>query len=213
MGKSAKLKEEVATLEAELAGLAKSQAEMDKLRAEGKAAFEESSAELEKGLSGIKAALKVLNEYYAKEDKSHDAADGAGSGIISLLEVCEADFSKKLAQVRRRIEVGSFWRPGRTRCCFGVLGEDQEEVHCRGRDVRRSRGPQGGRDHWPQASLGHLGERDCACAVFPQAQEFPRRLASVSPALLSLRETNGGYTKRCSQGSYGADRNMLVVDV
>merc|ERR1712194_625292 len=39
--KSAKLKEEVATLEAELAGLAKSQAEMDKLRAEEKAAFEE----------------------------------------------------------------------------------------------------------------------------------------------------------------------------
>merc|ERR1712238_408977 len=72
--KSAKLKEEMAT-------------------------FEESSAELEKGLSGIKAALKVLNEYYAKEDKSHDAADGAGSGIISLLEVCEADFSKNLAQV------------------------------------------------------------------------------------------------------------------
>merc|ERR1712194_280937 len=97
--KSAKLKEEVATLEAELAGLAKSQAEMDKLRAEEKAAFEESSAELEKGLSGIKAALKVLNEYYAKEDKSHDAADGAGSGVISLLEVCEADFSKNLAQV------------------------------------------------------------------------------------------------------------------
>merc|ERR1712194_882969 len=79
--KSAKLKEEVATLEAELAGLAKSQAEMDKLRAEEK------------------AALEVLNEYYAKEDKSHDAADGAGSGIISLLEVCEADFSKNLAQV------------------------------------------------------------------------------------------------------------------
>merc|ERR1711935_336471 len=87
--KSAKLKEEVAT----------SEAEMDKLRAEEKAAFEESSAELQKGLSGIKAALKVLNEYYAKEDKSHDAADGAGSGIISLLEVCEADFSKNLAQV------------------------------------------------------------------------------------------------------------------
>merc|ERR1712194_973781 len=97
--KSAKLKEEVATWEAELASLAKSQAEMDKLRAEEKAAFEESSAELEKGISGIKAALKVLNEYYAKEDKSHDAADGAGNGIISLLEVCEADFSKNLAQV------------------------------------------------------------------------------------------------------------------
>merc|ERR1719401_2690768 len=97
--KSAKLKEEVATLESELSKLAKSQAEMDKLRSEDKAANGETKAELEKGLAGIKAALKVLNEYYAKEDKAHDAADGAGNGIISLLEVCEADFSKNLAQV------------------------------------------------------------------------------------------------------------------
>jgi len=97
--KSAKLKADVATLEDELSKLAKAQAEMDKLRGEEKAAFEASKAELEKGLNGIKAALKVLNEYYAKEDKAHDAADGAGSGIISLLEVCEADFSKNLAQI------------------------------------------------------------------------------------------------------------------
>merc|ERR1712194_603087 len=97
--KSAKLKADVATLENELSKLAKSQAEMDKLRGEEKAAFEESKAVLEKGLSGIKAALKVLNEYYATEDKAHDAADGAGNGIISLLEVCEADFSKNLAQI------------------------------------------------------------------------------------------------------------------
>merc|ERR1712194_625639 len=55
-------------------------------------------AELEKGLTGIKTALKVLNEYYTK-DKAHDSADGASSGIVGLLEVCEADFSKNLAQV------------------------------------------------------------------------------------------------------------------
>merc|ERR1719390_229950 len=97
--RSAKLKEEVATLQAELSALAKAQAEMDKLRAEQKAAFDKNSAEMEKGVKGVQLALKVLNEYYAKADKAHGSADGAGSGIIGLLEVCEADFSKGLAEM------------------------------------------------------------------------------------------------------------------
>jgi len=96
---SAKLKGEVATLQKELAALARAQAEMDKLRAEEKAAFDTNSAEMSKGVEGIKLALKVLNEYYAKSDKSHGSADGAGSGIIGLLEVCESDFSKGLAEM------------------------------------------------------------------------------------------------------------------
>merc|ERR1719230_1067758 len=98
--KSAKLKEEVATLQKELAALVKEQAEMDKIRAEEKEAFETNSAEMEKGLNGVKLALKVLNEYYAKADKAHDAADGASTGIIGLLEVCESDFSKGLAEMK-----------------------------------------------------------------------------------------------------------------
>merc|ERR1719409_1231870 len=97
--KSAKLKEEVATLQKELSALAKAQAEMDKLRAEEKAAFDTNSAEMKKGVEGVKLALKVLNEYYAKADKAHSSADGAGSGIIGLLEVCESDFSKDLAEM------------------------------------------------------------------------------------------------------------------
>jgi len=97
--KSAKLKAEVATLQEELAALAKAQAEMDKLRAEEKAAFDKNSAEMEKGIEGVKLALKVLNDYYAKSDKSHSSADGAGGGIIGLLEVCESDFSKGLAEM------------------------------------------------------------------------------------------------------------------
>merc|ERR1740115_406958 len=96
--KSAKLKQEVATLQKELAALARAQAEMDKLRAEEKAAFDTNSAEMKKGVEGIQLALKVLNDYYAK-DKSHASADGAGSGIIGLLEVCESDFSKGLAEM------------------------------------------------------------------------------------------------------------------
>merc|ERR1719272_1161447 len=79
--RSAKLKEEVAVLQKELAAVAGAQAEMDKLRAEEKGAFDKNSAEMEKGVNGIKMALKVLNEYYAK-DKAHASADGAGSGII-----------------------------------------------------------------------------------------------------------------------------------
>merc|ERR1719223_699733 len=96
---SGKLKAEVATLQKELAALAKAQAEMDKLRAEEKAAFDTNSAEMAKGVKGNQLALKVLNDYYAKDDKSHSSADGAGSGIVGLLEVCESDFSKGLAEM------------------------------------------------------------------------------------------------------------------
>ena len=61
--------------------------------------FEKSSAETEKALEGVKMALKVLNEYYSKADKAHSAADGASTGIIGLLEVCESDFSKSLTEM------------------------------------------------------------------------------------------------------------------
>jgi hypothetical protein len=97
--KSDKLKEEVAELEKELAALAKSQAEMDKLRGEEHAAFETNSAEMSEGIEGVKLALKVLTEYYAKDDKDHEAAEGAGHGIIGLLEVVESDFTKGLAEM------------------------------------------------------------------------------------------------------------------
>jgi len=97
--KSAQLKEEVATLQSDLSKLAKAQAEMDQLRQNEAATFAESKAELEKGIAGLKAALKVLSEYYSGDGKAHAAAEGAAGGIISLLEVAEADFSKNLAEI------------------------------------------------------------------------------------------------------------------
>jgi len=97
--KSTQLKDEVAALQSQLAQLAKSQADMNSIRESEKASFAESKAVLEKGLAGVKAALKILTEYYAQDGKAHDAADGAAGGIISLLEVVEADFSKNLAQI------------------------------------------------------------------------------------------------------------------
>merc|ERR1719482_2356493 len=96
---AAKLREEVAILTKELADLEASQAEMDKVRAEEKALYDKNKPEMEQGLEGIKLALKVLREYYAKEDKGHEAAEGAGGGIIGMLEVIESDFSKGLAEM------------------------------------------------------------------------------------------------------------------
>merc|ERR1719502_1568347 len=96
---SAKLKSESAELQRELAALIKGQAEMDKLRMQEKAIYDESKPELEMGLNGVKLALKVLREYYSKDDKAHDSADGAASGIIGLLEVVESDFAKSLAEM------------------------------------------------------------------------------------------------------------------
>merc|ERR1719326_2785103 len=104
---SAKLKEEVATLQQELASMAKAKAEADKLRAEENAAYTKNSAEMKLGIEGVKKALSVLKEYYAKADKSHSASEGAGSGIIGLLEVAESDFTKGLTEMTAQEETAA----------------------------------------------------------------------------------------------------------
>jgi len=96
---SAKLKEEVATLQKELADLAARTQEMDNIRAEEKAVYEKNRPEMEAGLKGVKLALKILNEYYAKSDKSHSSSSGGASGIVGLLEVVESDFTKGLTEM------------------------------------------------------------------------------------------------------------------
>jgi hypothetical protein len=97
--RSAQLKEQIASLQKALADLAKSAAEMTKMREEEKAIYAKSKADTEAGLEGVKAALKILREYYAQGSKSHATADGAATGIVGLLEVVESDFSKGLAEM------------------------------------------------------------------------------------------------------------------
>jgi hypothetical protein len=115
---SARLKEEVKELQAELAALAKSQAEMDKIRGEERAAYVDAKADLELGLGGVRRAIDALKEYYGGAaaaalvqsgegdgdvmqqpplPEKHEKASGAGGGIIDILEVVEADFAKNLA--------------------------------------------------------------------------------------------------------------------
>merc|ERR1712217_169772 len=96
--RSKQLKEEIADLNKALAELVKAGAEMDQMRKQENKDFKSNNAVMEQGLEGVKLALKVLRDYYAK-DKSHDAAEGAGANIIGLLEVVESDFTKGLAEM------------------------------------------------------------------------------------------------------------------
>jgi chromosome segregation ATPase len=92
--RSKQLKEQVAELSKSLTDLATSRAEMTKLRQEERAAYVTNKADLEQGIEGVKLALQALRDYYAKKDAT--SAQGAGTTIIGLLEVCESDFIKGL---------------------------------------------------------------------------------------------------------------------
>merc|ERR550514_535145 len=107
---SAKRKSEVKELQAELAALAKEQSDMDRIRAEENSDYLQAKKDLELALSGVQKALTVLRDYYgaasasfleeeqpAKPEK-HSKSTGAGQSIISILEVCEDDFSSNLAK-------------------------------------------------------------------------------------------------------------------
>lgn len=97
--KSANLKEQVTALQKSLAQIASSQAEMNKMRQEETAMYKSNSKEMELGIEGVKKALEVLRNYYASDGKNHGAADGSGASVIGLLEVCESDFTKGLAEM------------------------------------------------------------------------------------------------------------------
>jgi len=96
--KASMLKEQVAVLQKQLAALARSNGEMDAIRAEESAEFRANKAEMEDGIKGIQMALKVLRDYYA-QDSAHGSAQGAGGGIVGMLEVVESDFTKGLAEM------------------------------------------------------------------------------------------------------------------
>jgi cell division protein FtsB len=118
--RSASLKAEVKTLQGELAALAKSQAEMDSIRAETHSDYVQAKSDLESGLEGVRKALSMLREYYGSAAAAasalvqssaafdaymqqpaapviHSKATGAGDSIIGILEVVESDFAKNLA--------------------------------------------------------------------------------------------------------------------
>lgn len=105
----AKLKEQVAELQQALSNIAKSQKEMDGMRADEHEEYTKAKADFEQGITGIQLALKVLREYYQKQGASlvqqpavgvHGKSTDSASGIISILEVAESDFARSLAETQ-----------------------------------------------------------------------------------------------------------------
>merc|ERR1719343_450468 len=118
--KSSSLKSDVSELQEELATLAKEEAEMIKIRQEAHATYVQAKADYEQGLTGVRKALVLLRDYYAKAEESaflqggigrpsalmqqpakpetHEGATGSGTSIIGVLEVVESDFATNLAK-------------------------------------------------------------------------------------------------------------------
>merc|ERR1711920_61024 len=109
--KSAQLKGQVKVLEEELAALARTQAEMDRIRSETHADYAVAKADLELGLAGVRKALSTLRDYYGgaasmmqdevrqpAAPEIHSKSAGAGGSIIDILEVVESDFATNLAK-------------------------------------------------------------------------------------------------------------------
>jgi len=97
----------VKDLQAQLAALAKQQAEMDAIRQEENAAFVKAKADLELGLEGVRKALVLLKNYYGgsaalvqqpAKPEIFKKSTGAGSSIVGILEVIESDFATELAK-------------------------------------------------------------------------------------------------------------------
>jgi len=104
----AKLRENIAELQGDLASIAKSQQDMDAMRAREHEEFVKAEKDFSQGLEGVRLALKVLRDYYNKQGSfvqqpgvgTHGAATDSASGIIGLLEVAEGDFARSLAEAR-----------------------------------------------------------------------------------------------------------------
>jgi len=112
----AKLNQQRTELLSEIKGGEVSQGEMDELRQEEHQTYKKVTKELKEGLAGVHTALKVLRDFYSQNDEESasliqdmgasmetrsqtaNAGSGGGTAIIGLLEVCESDFSKGLAE-------------------------------------------------------------------------------------------------------------------
>merc|ERR1719160_1819499 len=102
----AKLKEQISTLNMEIAEIDSGMKEATDLRTKEKTEFDASSAEYKQSADAVANAIQVLQSYYSQGSfvQSQQAPElgGAktdiGSTIISMLEVAESEFTQLLSE-------------------------------------------------------------------------------------------------------------------
>merc|ERR1719160_1563359 len=198
--KSAKLKEQVAELQKQLAGLASSQAEMDKIRSEEKAIYDKNSAEMKTGIDAVKKALSVLRDYYAKEGKSHGASGGAAGGIVSMLEVVESDFTKGLNEMEsaENSAVAEYEKVSyMNKVATTSKGQDVKYKTKEAAGLDKSSAEAGSDREGVQAELDALGEylgkldKMCVAKAEPYAERVARRNAEIAGLTQAMDILNG----------------------
>jgi len=133
---SKKLKGEVAGLQKEIGLVTKAQAEMDLLRSKEKTLYKKNRPQLEQGLEGVTAAMKVLREYYAQDDDSQKSSKSGGGGIIGMLEVVSSDFSKGLADMTSEEEASQREYESETKQNAITKAEKQQDVKHKTREFK-----------------------------------------------------------------------------
>jgi chromosome segregation ATPase len=104
----AKLKEQISTLNMEIAEIDNGMKEATELRTKEKTEFEASSAEYKQSADAVANAIQVLQSYYSEGSFVQERAGQApelggaksdiGSTIISMLEAAESEFTELLAE-------------------------------------------------------------------------------------------------------------------
>merc|ERR1719378_1505290 len=172
---------------------------------------------MKQGVEGVQKALSVLRDYYASEGKSHSSADGAGSGIIGMLEVVESDFTKGLAEMEatESMAASEYDRVskeneiGRT-----IKGQDvkykSKEAAGLAKSASETSSDRDGTQTELDAVMEYLGKLDkmCVAKAEPYAEKVARRESEIAGLKEALNILEGEAvliqqtTKRTLRGSH-----------
>jgi len=222
---SAALKATVKEDQGELAALAREQAEMDKIRQEQHADYVTAKADLEQGLVGVRQALQVLRDYYAKQEESliqqpqpahpdtFSKSDGAGNSIIGILEVTESDFASNLAKEELEEETSAeeYEKQTQENAILKTMKEQDVKYNTQefmglDKDISQLTGDRTSENAELDAVMEYYGKLRERCIAKPETYENRknRRAAEIAglKEALNILENEAAFMQRKRRGSF-----------